>query len=85
MAYQATTDATRIPYSPIFSDLYTRKMETEAHLQAQAAAMHRQQAALHRQAQQDAIHRQQADARRQQSAAKWQAEAIRQQRQQQRR
>ena len=36
MTYQATTDATRTPYSPILSDLYTRKMETEAHLQAQA-------------------------------------------------
>ena len=65
MTYQATTDATRTPYSPILSDLYTRKMETEAHLQAQA--------------------HQQTEARRQDSAAKWQAEHIRQQRQQQRR
>ena len=76
MTHTATTDATRTPYSPILSDLYTRKeaeahrVQTEAHLQA--AAMQRQQ--------QEAAIRQQAQARRQaESAAKWQAEHIRQQ------
>ena len=83
MTNTATTDAMHAPYSPIpiVSDLYTRKMETEARQQAEA----HNQAAMQRQQQEDAIHRQQAEARRQQSAAKWQAEAIRQQRQQQRR
>ena len=71
-AHTTTTDTMHAPYKPIpiLSDLYTRKMETEAH--QQAAAMQRQQ-------QEDAIHQQQAQARRQDTAAKWQAEARRQQ------
>ena len=48
MTHTATTDAMNAPYSPmpILSDLYTRKMETEARQQAEAhnqAAMQRQQ------------------------------------------
>ena len=75
---EATTDTMHAPYSPIpiLSDLHTRKMET-ARQQAEA---HQQAAAMQRQQQEDAIHQQQAQARRQQSAAKWQAEHIRQQR-----
>ena len=78
-ANTATTDATRIPFSPIMSDLYTRKMEA-ARLQAEAD---QQEALLHRE-QEEAIRQQeqahqQVEARRQQSAAKWKAAAERQQ------